>query len=224
MTNLANGYVAIDDINKALEYYKIAHDHFIYARDLQAEGRACRNIGNMYMLQKDYKKAIEYYNEALTLVNDADSKEAAYHNICLAKYEIAVAQQDYKKALVLVEETRARTVSKSIIKKKAIMHSKCGATSNPMTIEDVYETVTRHKVPVIFTSYCISNLLMWILVPLKKDIKMKCLSIQLKDFGNSSFQQYIQSKLLEVGFNLFESPSDEQKESFAKLYDTVGRN
>ena len=223
VSNLANGFVAIDDINKALEYYKIAHDHFIYARDTQAKGRACGNIGNMYMLLKDYKKAIEYYDEVLTLVNDADSKEAAYHNICLAKFEIAVAQQDYKNALVLAEETRARTVSKSIIKKKAIMHSKCGAASNPMTIEDIYETVTQHRVPVIFTSYCISNLLMWILVPLKKDIKMKYFSIQLKDFGNSSFQQYIQSKLLEVGFNLFESPSDEQKESFVKLYDRVGK-
>ena len=222
VSNLANGYMAMDDISKALEYYKIARDHFIYARDLQAEGRACGNIGNVYMLLKDYKKAIEYYNEALTLVNDAGSKEAAYHNICLAKFEVTVAQQDYKNALVLAEETRALTVSKSI-KKKAILHSRCDATSNPMTIEDVYETVTRHKVPVIFTSYCISNLLMWILVPIKKDIKMKCFSIQLKDFGNSSFQQYIQCKLLEVGFNLFESPSDEQKESFAKLYDTVGK-
>ena len=66
MSNLANGYAAIDDINEALEYYKIAQGHFTYARDLQAEGRACGNIGNMYMLLKDYNKAIEYYEEALT--------------------------------------------------------------------------------------------------------------------------------------------------------------
>ena len=223
VSNLASGYVAIDDINKALEYYKIARDHFIYARDLQAEGRACGNIGNMYMLQKDYKKAIEFYEEALTLVSDQGSKEAAYHNRCLAKFEMAVTQEDYVNALVLVEETRACTVSKLMLKKKAIMHSKCEAGSNPMTIEDIYETVKRHKVPVIFTSYCISKLLTWILVPKKDDIKMKCCSIQLTDFGNSSFEQYIQYKLLEVGFNLFESPSDEQKEAFTKLYDRIGK-
>ena len=223
VSNLANGYAAIDDINKALECYKTAQGHFIYARDLQAEGRACGNIGNMYMLLKDYKMAIEYYEEALTLVSDQGSKEAAYHNRCLAKFEIAVAQEDYLNALVLAEETRACTVSKSMLKKKAIMYPKCDAGSNPMTIEDIYKTVTQHKVPVIFTSYCISKLLMWILVPIKDDTKLKCCSIQLTDFGNSSFEQYIQYKLLEVGFNLFESPSDEQKEAFTKLYDRIGK-
>ena len=50
-------------------------------------------------------------------------------------------------------------------------------------------------------------------------IKMKCCCIQLTDFGNSSFEQYIQYKL-EVGFNVFKSPLDEQKEAFIKLYDT----
>ena len=215
--NLANGYAAIDDINKALEYYKTARDHFIYARDQQAEGRACGNIGNMYMILKDHGKAIEYYDEALTLVRDTSSKEAAYHNRCLAKFEIAVAQEDYVNALVLAEETRARSA------KKMSVNSDFQSTSNPMVPKDVYKTVTLHKVPVVFTSYCTSKLLIWVLVPNKDEVKMKCCLIHLKDFGNSSFEQYIQCKLLEVGFNLFESPSHEQEEAFARLYDKIGK-
>ena len=219
--NLANGYAAIDDIHKALEYYKTARDHFIYVRDPQAEGRACGNIGNMYMILKDHDKAIEYYDEALTLLRDASSKEAAYHNRCLAKFEIAVVQEDYTNALVLAEETRARTVSQSILKKK--ITSDFQTTSNPMVPEDVYKIVTLHKVPVVFTSYCTSKLLMWVLVPIKDEVKMKCYLIHLTDFGNSSFEQYIQCKLLGVGFDLFESPSHEQEEAFARLYDTIGK-
>ena len=218
--NLANGYAAIEDINKALEYYKTGRDHFIYARDPQAEGRACGNIGNMYMILKDYDKAIEYYDEALTLLRDASSKEAAYHNRCLAKFEVAVAQEDYVNALVLAEETRARTVSQSVLKKKITM---LHTTSNPMVPEDIYKTVALHKVPVVFTSYCMSKILMWVLVPTKDDVKMKCCLICLKDFSNSSFEQYIHCKLLEVGFNLFESPSHEQEDAFARLYDTIGK-
>ena len=218
--NLANGYTAIDDINKALEYYKIARDHFIYARDPQAEGRACGNIGNMYMILKDYKEAIEYYDEALTLLRDASSKEAAYHNRCLAKFEVTVAQEDYVNGLVLAEETRARTVSQSVLKKKMTM---LHTTSNPMVPEDIYKTVALHKVPVVFTSYCISKILMWVLVPIKDDVKMKCCLICLKDLGNSSFEQYIHRRLLEVGFNLFESPSHEQEDAFAGLYDAIGK-
>ena len=219
VSNLANGYAAIEDVNKALEYYKTARDHFIYARDPQAEGRACGNIGNMYMILKDYSKAIQYYDEALTLLRDASSKEAAYHNRCLAKFEVAVAEEDYVNALVLAEETRARTVSQSIFKKKMTMHT----SSNPMVSEDIYKTVLLHKVPVVFTSYCVSRLLMWVLVPFKNDVKMKCCLIRLKDFGNSSFEQYIQCKLLEVGFDLFESPTHEQDKAFARLYDTIGK-
>ena len=58
-----------------------------------------------------------------------------------SQFEMAVAQEDCVNALVLAEETRARTVSKSVLKKKAIMHSKCDTGSNPMTIENIYETV-----------------------------------------------------------------------------------
>ena len=67
------------------------------------------------------------------MVSDQGSKEAAYHNRCLTKFEIAVAQEDYINALVPAEETQARTVSKSMLKKKAIMYSKCDAGSNPVT-------------------------------------------------------------------------------------------
>ena len=223
VSNLANGYAGIDDIQKALEYYEIAQNHFIYARDLQSEGRACGNIGNMHMILKDYKKAIECYDEVLSSVKDAASKEAANHNRCLAKFEIAIAQEDYVNALVLAEETRAPSVSRLICKKKASDQSNLYTASNPMTLEDIYKMVTSHKIPVVFTSYCITKLVMWILVPIKDDVKMECCLIQLKDFCDSSFEQYIQCKLLETGFNLFDPPSCEQKETFTKLYDSVGK-
>ena len=223
VTNLAHGYAAIDDISKALEYFKIARDHFIYARDSQAEGRACGNIGNMYMMLKDYNKAIEYYDEALTLLRDVSSKEAACHNRCLAKFEVAIANEDYANALVLAEETRARTVSKSILKKATAINFNLSTTSNLMTSTGIYKTVAMVKVPVVFTSYCKSKLLIWVMVPIKDDVKMKCCLIHLNDFGDSSFEQFIHCKLLDVGFNLFDPPNDEQKEAFAKLYDTVGK-
>ena len=77
------------------------------------------------MLLKDYNEAIEFHDEVLILVNDAGSKEAVYHNICLFKFKIAVmvAQEDYVNALVPAKELRARasTVGRLSFKKE----SKC---------------------------------------------------------------------------------------------------
>ena len=80
--------------------------------------------------------------------------------------------------------------------------------------------VTLHKVPVIFTSCCISKLLNWILVLVKEDAKLKCYLFQLKDLGHSSLEQYIIYKPVESEFNL---PSHEHKKALANVCIRVGK-
>ena len=93
----------------------------------------------------------------------------------------AAEPQEFKDALVYGEQAYARTLGELVLQKKKTNYSDRFSVSTPLKIQDIYRTVAIQKVPVIFLSYCVSKLLMWILVPVKDEIVMKCQSIELKD-------------------------------------------
>ena len=79
---------------------------------------------------------------------------------------------EFKAALVYGEQARARTLGELILQKKQSMYSDLFSVSTPLKLQDIYKTVASEKVPVVFLSYCVSKLLMWILAPAKDEIVM----------------------------------------------------
>ena len=139
----------------------------------------------------------------------------------------AAAPQEFKDALVYGEQARARTLGELVLQKKKTMYSDLFSISTPLKIQDIYRTVELQKVPVIFISYCVSKLLMWILVPGKDKIIMKCQSIEIKDedLENSSFELYIRYNLLQFlskdEIYIFRRCAYEQESPFTVLHDVI---
>ena len=139
----------------------------------------------------------------------------------------AAEPQEFKDALVYGEQARARTLGELVLQKKKAKYSDLFSISTPLKIQDIYKSVKLQKVPVIFLSYCVSKLLMWILVPVKDEIVMKCQSIELKDeeLENSSFELYIRYNLLQFlskdEIYIFGRCAYEQESPFTLLHDVI---
>ena len=140
----------------------------------------------------------------------------------------ATEPQEFKDALVYGEQARARTLGELILQKKKTMYSDLFSISTPLAIQDIYKAVKMQKYPVIFLSYCVSKLLMWILVPVKDEVIMRCQSVELKeeDLENSSFELYIRYNLLQFlskdEIHIFRSCAYEQESPFTVLHDIIG--
>ena len=140
----------------------------------------------------------------------------------------AAEPQEFKTALVYGEQARARTLGELILQKKQAMYSDLFSVSTPLKLQDIYRTVASEKVPVVFLSYCVSKLLMWILAPAKDEIVMNCQSIKLRDedLENSSFELYIRYNLLQFlskdEIYIFRQSAYEQESPFTVLHDVIG--
>ena len=136
----------------------------------------------------------------------------------------AAEPQEFKDALVYGEQARARTLGEMVLQKKRTMYSDLFSISTPLKIQDIYRTVELQKVPVIFLSYCVSKLLMWILVPVSDKIVMKCESIELKkakDLENSLFESKLFQFLSKDENYIFRQCSYEQESPFTVLHDVI---
>ena len=74
-----------------------------------------------------------------------------------------------------------------MLQKKKASYPDLFTVSVPLMLQDIYQVVQKQQIPVTFLSYCVSKLLMWILVPIHDKVKTKCLTIDLKeeDFENN---------------------------------------
>ena len=139
----------------------------------------------------------------------------------------AAEPKEFKDALVYGEQARARTLGELVLQKKKTMYSDLFSIFTPLKMHAIYRTVELQKIPFIFLSYCVSKLLMWILVPVKDEIVMKYQSIQLKeeDLENGSFELYIRYNLLQFlskdEIYIFRRCSYEQESPFTVLHDVI---
>ena len=140
---------------------------------------------------------------------------------------VAAEPQEFKEVLVYGEQACVRTLGELILQKKKTMYSDLFSIFTPLKIQDIYKTVELQKVPVVFISYCVTKLLIWILVPVKDEIVMKCQSIDLKEevLENSSFELYIRYNLLQFlskdKIHIFRRCAYEQESPFTVLHDVI---
>ena len=78
--NLGTAHQALNELDKAQEYYDLSLSQAIYGADLGGQARVYGNIGNLFMLQKNYDGAIVHYTETLSISKDQSTRTTAYHN------------------------------------------------------------------------------------------------------------------------------------------------
>ena len=139
----------------------------------------------------------------------------------------ATEPQEFKDALVYGEQARARTLGELVLQKKKTVYSDLFSITTPLTIQDIYKTVKLQKFPIVFLSYCVSKLLMWILVPVNNEVILRCQSMELKEevLENSSFELYIRYNLLQFlskdEIYIFRRCAYEQESPFTVLHDVI---
>ena len=87
--NLGTAFQALNELDKAQEYYDLSLSQAIYGADLGGQARVYGNIGNLFMLQKNYDGAIVHYTETLSISKDQSTRTTAHHNRGCAYYEKA---------------------------------------------------------------------------------------------------------------------------------------
>ncbi|XP_065893671.1 tetratricopeptide repeat protein 28-like isoform X2 [Dysidea avara] len=142
---------------------------------------------------------------------------------------VSAEPQEFKQALVYAEQARARTLGELILQKKKASNHDLFAITTPLVLQDIYRAVEKQKMPVVFLTHCLSKLLMWVLLPIGDEVRMRCSTIQLKDedFDNSSFELYIRYNLLQFlnqnEVHIFQRCAYEQESPFTVLYDVIAK-
>ena len=91
--NLGTAFQALNELDKAQEYYDLSLSQAIYGADLGGQARVYGNIGNLFMLHKNYDGAIVHYTETLSISKDQSTRTTAHHNRGCAYYEKAESEK-----------------------------------------------------------------------------------------------------------------------------------
>ena len=87
--NLGTAHQALNELDKAQEFYDLSLAQAIYGGDAAGQARVYGNIGNLQMILKNYDGSIAHYTETLNTTRDKGTKGTALHNRGCAWYEKA---------------------------------------------------------------------------------------------------------------------------------------
>ena len=91
--SIGTAHLALNNLEKAEEFYKFALNMTIYGNDTPGQARAYGNLGNVLMIWKMYEKSISHYTEVLSLSKDHSTISTAHHNRGCAYYEWAESEK-----------------------------------------------------------------------------------------------------------------------------------
>ena len=92
--NLGTAHQALNELDKAEEFYDLALGQAIYGNDIPGQARVYGNIGNLLMLKKECDRAVPHYTEVLRLSQDRSTVSTAHHNRGCAYYEWAETKKE----------------------------------------------------------------------------------------------------------------------------------
>ena len=205
-----NNNIEIDQLVEALPFLEAARNDLIESHEQQ---------NHIHSSDKDKSRFFHKIQEILVELG----------KLCQRLSELGVMDmvdaepQEFKDALVYGEQARARTLGELVLQKKRTIYPDLSSISTPLKIQDIYKAVELQKVPIVFLSYCVSKLLMWILVSVKDEVVMKCQSVGLKvaELKNCSLELYVKDDLLQQFLNKRRC-AYEQESPFTVLYDVIG--
>ena len=214
-------------LTEALPFYETAKANLIEA--VEAHERGIQNVKGSHESLNLSTLLFENNSKSFYKLQETSVEIGRVH-LRLSELGIMDSEsQEFKQALVFAEQARARTLGELLLQKKRASCSDLLAVSTPLGLSDIFKTVEKQKMPAVFLSYCLSKLLMWVLIPINGEVKMRCNTIQLRneDFDNSSFELYIRYNLLQFlnqnEVHIFQRCAYEQESPFTVLYDVIAR-
>ena len=181
----------------------------------------------------DLREVVKYHEErlqhikgssnSLTLsVSLIESNSRTFHRLqdCLVKLH------KFDEALVVAEQSRARTLGELLLKRKGNTH-----LNSPISFDQIVEVVKEMEQPLVYFSYTGARLNCWMFVPVSGQITWNFFEVPLADdqFDGKSFDYYLRysltEKLVERSFEMYKSIEydDETSREVQKLFELVGK-
>ena len=174
-------------------------------RDLQPR-KVTNNIAKYYRYgSEDLSEVVKYHeghldnikgsSKGLTLsVSLFETNSRTFHRY----QDCLINLGDYTKALLVAEQSRARTLGELMLNRKSwYIHT---PLTSPMPFDQVLATVCCRSQPILYLSYTGARLLGWVFVSINDDVKMNMFEVPLKDdqFDGKSFDYHLRFSLTEA--------------------------
>ena len=185
---------------------------------------------------RDLEEVVKFHEETLNSIKGSakgltlsvslfESNSRTFHRL----QDCLVSLGEWKKALVVAEQSRTRTLGELLLKKKEWQLEE--PLSAPLTLDHITSIVSSQDLPVLYLSYTGARLLGWVLVPNSEGMQMGMFEIPMKDdqFNGKSFDYHLRyslnETLVERSFEMYRSLdySSEENDPVINLYNLIGK-
>ena len=161
-----------------------------------------------------------------------ETNSRTFHRMqdCLVHLQKSEDESKYEEALLVAEQSRARTLGELLLKRRnpQLRHELVSPSTSTQQLKEI---VKRQNCPVLYLSYTGERLLGWLLYPSSGRCSINMFEVPLgeNEFDGKSFDYHLRyslnEQLVEKSFEMYK-PFDRKKdktEPVEKLYDLVAR-
>ena len=211
---------------------------FTDPKDLTYPRRVIDSIAEFYRKgEKDLQEVVKYHEENLDDIKGSakglslsislfETNSRTFHRL----QDCQVNLGEYTQALLVAEQSRARTLGELMLKRKgwSLPHP----ISSPLEIDQIVSTVSARSHPVFYLSFTGARLLGWVFVPVgDSDVKMDMFEVPLRDdqFDGRSFDYHLRYSLAETlverSFEMYRGVTydEESSKPVEYLYDLIAK-
>ncbi len=160
-------------------------------------------------------------------VSLTESNSRTFHRL----QDCMVAIGNWREALLIAEQSRARTLGEIMLARKESQLEK--ALTSPLNLEHVYSIVSSQHSPVLYLTHTGASLFGWVLVPVEDSdsISIEMFEVPISDdqFNGKSFDFHIRYGLTEVlveqSYEMYRSINYDEKTTapVAQLFKLIGK-
>ena len=211
---------------------------FTDPKDLTYPRRVIDSIAEFYRKGKeDLQEVVKYHEERLDNIKGSakglslsislfETNARTFHRL----QDCQVNLGEYTQALLVAEQSRARTLGELMLKRKgwSLPHP----ISSPLEIDQIVSTISARSHPVFYLSFTGARLLGWVFVPVDdSDVKMDMFEVPLRNdqFDGRSFDYHLwynlAETLVERSFDMYCGMTyyEESSKPLEYLYDLIAK-
>ena len=182
-------------------------------------------VGEYYRRgSEDLQEVVKYHEENLDNIKGSskglslsislfETNSRTFHRL----QDCLVNLGEYTRALLVAEQSRARTLGELMLKRKA--WSLPRPLRSPLPFEHIVSTISGRSHPVLYLSYTGARLLGWVFVPKQGDVRMNMFEVPMKDdqFDGKSFDYHLRysltDALVERSFEMYRGVTYDEESS-----------
>ena len=181
-------------------------------------GNGCTDLNEVVKFHEDHLENIKGSSKGLTLsVSLFETNSRTFHRL----QDCFVNLGEYSRALLVAEQSRARTLGELMLKRKGWQLQ--NPLTSPMSFDHIVAVVACIDHPVFYLSYTGARLLGWVFVTKDSNVTMNMFEVPLKDdqFEGKSFDYHLRYSLTEAlverSFEMYREVGDYNEDTSAPV-------